>query len=130
MLHILLLLFSHYYPLPQPLLSLLYVYLLVLLVVCSGLLNDDQLGTIFKEVYGAREKWRNIGLIIGVKIGDLKVIRADHRDVDDCCQEMLYKWLTNSSERTWRILAEALENETVGFPNIAETIRKKYIENV
>ena len=62
-----------------------------------------------------RFKWYNIGIELGLEVGDLKTIEKDHSNCDDCFREMLTKWLNNCKpEPTWKALKQALESTPIG----------------
>ncbi len=90
-------------------------------------LSMNEFKVVFEEVYVARVEWKNFGLQLDVSYQDLNVIQYEYsHNVDDCFKSMLKKWLTSNGERTWRKLADALENRSVGFTNLANEIKEKF----
>ena len=77
-----------------------------------------ELSKCFMLTFAVAHKWQNIGVLLGVKYGNLKRIEADYRMCDDCLQEMLEEWL-NTDKPQWEQLAEAVEFFN---PNITEKI--------
>ncbi len=58
----------------------------------------------------------------------MNVIQYEHiHNDDDSSTEMLKIWLTWNGARTWRKLADALNNKTVGFPHLANTIMENTV---
>ena len=40
-----------------------------------------------------RAKWRFIGITLGIDVGTLDAIEANHRQVEECLTEMITTWL-------------------------------------
>ncbi len=103
-------------------------HFLVIKYICIlDTLSMKEFKVVFEEAFFAREQWKNIGLQLDVDYQTLNVIKHEHSHiVDDCFQDMLKKWLTGNGEKTWSKLARALENQTVGFANLADNVKEKY----
>ena len=75
-------------------------------------------------------KWYNLGLALGVRKGQLNVIRDSHKTsanpAEDCLREMLDEWLNNTDQPTWEDVAAALERKAVSKRRLAQTVRQKY----
>ena len=75
-------------------------------------------------------KWYNLGMALGVRKGQLNVIRDSHKTsanpAEDCLREMLDEWLNNTVQPTWEDVAAALEQKVVSRRRLAQTIRQKY----
>ena len=87
-------------------------------------LTIDDLVLIQTKVWSARQKWYNIGLQLGVKPTELDCIRQNYPNTDDCFTEMLKVWLRDASimNRTVKRLIMALQQETVGFGDVASSL--------
>ena len=88
-------------------------------------LTIDDLALILSKVWNARQKWYYIGLQLGVKPNDLDCIRQTYPNIDDCFTEMLKIWLrdVNTVKRTVNQLIMALQQETVGFGDLAISLQ-------
>ena len=100
-----------------------------IICVCVVELVPDNLKDIQDLVWDARTKWSNLGLELGIKIGDLEVIEQNCKsDIETCFKNMLLMWLRMVDPLpTWDSLVSALGKSSVGRKDLAENIRKKYI---
>ena len=90
-------------------------------------LTVEDLGKVYEELYEGREKWKNIGLKLGLNITMLNIIEKDRQyKTEPCCLDMLKEWLTNGTNRSWSALADAMESPIVSLSNIAAALRKRY----
>jgi hypothetical protein len=75
----------------------------------------------------AQPKWFNLGLAVGIDETKLKTIRLDFHTVEEQFTEMLSVWLRMSSpQRSWESLVTALKQPTVGFSDLAKSIKEKF----
>ena len=90
----------------------------------AGYLTINELDSVLKKVWEARNKWQNIGLALGVSQDDLDAIRVSNSDdADKCFAQVLAKWLRSCSRsKSWRVLADALRSPTVGYQCLANNI--------
>ena len=87
----------------------------------------SDLGDVLEEVFAVRAKWHNIGLKLKVDVGTLDSIGASHGGHDSKLREMLSVWLKGVKPRaTWGALVSALKSQSVGEPQLADTLEKKY----
>ena len=91
----------------------------------SNDLSDADLADIMELSFGARTKWYNIGLGLGLHYTILDGIAADSVTADTCFRKMLVEWLHSGKIRTWRALAEAMGKITVGRHDLKDEILKK-----
>ena len=80
-----------------------------------------------KELYSkASDMWEDIGILLGIKDGQLKQIRTDNaNDSRSCLREMLRIWLSRvDPPPSWSAIAEAVE--FLGDENLATHLRSKY----
>ena len=55
--------------------------------------------------------WKDIGLELNLPLDTLKAIRINHpHRVEDCCEDVLDRWLKSTPNATWRMLEVALTN--------------------
>ena len=89
-------------------------------------LSIKDLSKVFREVYGACNKWHNIGIELKIGANYLAAIRTKYRDdPDDCFSELLYTWLKRVDPKpTWDSLARALRSPTVNFGYLSEKVDK------
>ena len=87
-------------------------------------MNQD-LSTVFDEVYDAKAKWKVLGLKLGVHIGELGSIESMGSN-DDKLMTMLEKWLQSRKNVTWKELAEAMGADTVGREDLKQKLLVKY----
>ena len=80
-----------------------------------------------KELYTkVADKWEDIGVLLGIKDGQLKAIKSnDGRDSTSCLREMLRTWLSRvDPPPSWSAIAEAVE--FLGYENFASHLRSEY----
>ena len=81
----------------------------------------EDLSNIFEVVYSA--KWYDLGIMLKVKIETLDHLhREESRDPNYCLSKVLHDWLTSSTTKTMRALAEALGSGVVGRPDLKQKI--------
>ena len=81
-------------------------------------LNENHLCDVYRSVYGARAKWYNIGLELGIPSSELDTLRAQNGE--DALREVLKHWLQQiDPPPTWGRLLEALRSPTVGKQQLA-----------
>ena len=92
-------------------------------------LSIDDLLTVFHALYDASTKWNCIGLELGMHHSDLAAIKQRHReDPYECLEDLLAGWLKRSNPKpTWEAVVKALESRIVGFEQLAESIKEKYL---
>ena len=93
----------------------------------SGALTHDDLRQVFAKTYRARSKWPNVLLALGVDNATIATITSTHRDSDDAYRIGLSRWLSSGSG-TWKDMAEAMSDPTVGHQDIANDIEREYLQ--
>ncbi len=84
---------------------------------------DDDLLKIINRTWEARSQWYNIGLGLGISVGDLDTIYTNNQGIcGTCYRELFKKWLRNHHRPTWTLLAKALESPSVGMADLANRI--------
>ena len=86
---------------------------------------------IYSELWNIRAKWHNFGVALKIHPGELEAFHENHKHsntTEKCLFEVIKKWLhlkKPTPASVWGLLAEALEEQTVGEQHLAETLRKK-----
>ena len=86
-----------------------------------------ELKDLLKELYTkAADKWEDIGILLGIKDGQLKQIKSDNgNDSKTCLREMMRVWLSRvDPPPSWSAIAEALE--FLGDEELATQLSSKY----
>ena len=92
-------------------------------------LTIADLKTVYVATFAARNKWRNILLVLDVNEATIESIGVQYRDnPDDCYRKGLAEWL-NGGERHWRDVVEALSSPVVGYKDMARAIERDYIQS-
>jgi hypothetical protein len=96
---------------------------------CLGIGDLNEVLTMLQPV---SERWKELGLALGLKDPTINQIYAEDRgNISECKRKMLSSWLqwTDDCKATcnWRSLAEALKSRTVNHKPIAEAIQNKYL---
>ena len=89
------------------------------------LISED--GPPVKDVYSAlikvQDQWYDIGLQLDMEPGELKVIEKNYPSSKERLREMITQ-RRSQGNLTWELIAEALENPTVGQSQLAGEIKK------
>ena len=90
-------------------------------------LTEKDLLNVMEELADVRAKWYNIGLGLGVSVGTLDGIHAEHSNTSDCLRETLKKWLNSYPPHpTWSKVVEALRTKIVDKTRLATDLECKY----
>ncbi len=89
---------------------------------------DDDLTDVLEALDPVTDKWKIVGVILGVPVSKLNQIESDRARVDkECLIEMLTDWLNcnynteKHGEPSWRVLAKAVSSVSGRvFRDIAE----------
>ena len=93
----------------------------------KGFITLKDLKLVYRVTFDARNKWQNILLALDVSKATIESIGVTCRgNPEDCYREGLTEWLKGEAERSWRDLAEALSDPTVGHIDIARAIEREY----
>jgi hypothetical protein len=101
-----------------------------MLVLCIVDLVLDNLPKVLDLVLDISHKWYELGLQLGVKERDLKVIEHDYGDrahgAQTCLREVLSAWLKMiDPPPSWERLLSSVGHSTVGNPALTQEIRQK-----
>ena len=89
-------------------------------------LDEDDLGALYKALYPARNSYRSLGLLIGVKIGEIESIESNKTDPGDRLLAILSVRLNKAEPLIWNEIDSALRSECVDKSRLADKIKKKY----
>ena len=89
-------------------------------------LGEDDLGALYEALYPARNSYKSIGLLIGVKIGEIESIESNKTDPGDRLLAILSVRLNKAEPLTWNEIDSALRSECVDKSRLADKIKKKY----
>ena len=84
-------------------------------------LTIDDLREVRALLYPLRRKWYDIGIELGLRVGELDTIHAAGIDHGECLIKMLKLWLKSINPLpTWKALRDALKAEPVDEVELAE----------
>ena len=82
------------------------------------------------ELERVTDRWKYIGLALGINNDRLKKIERENKDLEDCLTDILDLWLKKVDgygEPSWELLARAVAHSSGGKnPALAEGIAQKY----
>lgn len=90
--------------------------------------NTPQLKDLMKELYSTvASKWEDIGIFLGIEIGQLKNLKCEERNnPQSCLREMLIVWLRRANPPSnWTDIIETLT--LIGEEQLASDLQKKYL---
>ena len=81
---------------------------------CAMTLTIDDLREVRKLLYPIKRKWYDIGIELGLRIGELDNIQAANSDHGECLIMMIKVWLKSINPLpTWKALGDAIKEEPV-----------------
>ena len=89
-------------------------------------LSKSDLGTLHSTLYPARNRYKPLGLQIGVEIDEIESIEAQHTNPSDRLLAILSFRLKKAEPITWSDIETALRLDCVGEGRLANSIQKKY----
>ena len=89
-------------------------------------LGEDDMGTLYEALYPARNCYKSIGLLIGVKIGEIENIESNKTDSGDRLLAIMSVRLNKAEPLTWNEIDSALRSECVDKSRLADKLRQKY----
>ena len=95
-------------------------------------LSIKDLKVLLPELYPARKKWYDIGLLLDVPVETLDAIQSENRDdLGACLREMLHFALKSRSPGlTWKMVTDTLNSVVVGEGQLGDTLVKKYCSDI
>ena len=92
-------------------------------------LTTDDLAKVRRLTFNACTEWYSFGLELGLSPTTLDIIQKDFKTTKDRFTDMLKRWLSMTNPPpTWERLIEALSENIVGLPDVAEQVKKE-LEN-
>ena len=89
-------------------------------------LGEDDLRVVFRALHPVAEKYKVLGVEMNMKMTEIKKIQRQCSDPDECLLEVLSVCLKQIPSLTWKDIDTALRSDTVGEPQLADRIRRKY----
>ena len=81
---------------------------------------------VYKRVIGAKTKWCDLGLALGLDNDTLDAIDIKYRGaVQDCLRQMIAKRLQSGGPLSWRDLCVCLRSPTVERCDVADKIEQE-----
>ena len=84
---------------------------------------------VFEEMYGARDKWQNIGGVFSLSDTTLTSIAQEESSTDGRLRRAIRAWLEmcgGTPSATWAEVARTRRNETVGRDDLARKVEEKF----
>ena len=90
-------------------------------------LGEDDLGALYEALYPARNSYKSIGLLIGVKIGEIESIESNKTDPGDRLLAILSVRFKKAEPRTWNDIYNALISKCIDESKLAKEIWTKHL---
>ena len=88
-------------------------------------LGEDDLGALYEALYPARNSYKSIGLLIGVKIGEIENIESNKTDSGDRLLAILSVRVKKAEPLTWNDIYNALRSKCIDESKLAKEIWAK-----
>ncbi len=85
---------------------------------------NTHLKEVLDKLIDVYDKWKELGLVLGVRNGKLKQIKNDEHNDKSRMWATIEVWL-KSSKATWNGLIKALEDQQVEEEDVAKAIKKE-----
>ena len=90
-------------------------------------LGEDDLGALYEALYPARNSYKSIGLLIGVKIGEIENIESNKADSGDRLLAVLSVRVKKAEPLTWNDIYNALRSKCIDESKLAKEIWAKHL---
>ena len=90
-------------------------------------LDEDDLGALYEALYPARNSYKSIGLLIGVKIGEIESIESNKTDPGDRLLAILSVRVKKAEPLTWNNIYNALISKCIDESKLAKEIWVKHL---
>ena len=92
----------------------------------SSSLKDDDLADLYEALLSVKNKYKYLGVIIGVSIDEIRSIESQYKDPGERLFEVLAARIRQSEPLTWKYIATVLRLDSIGEGKTADNIQKKY----
>ena len=93
-------------------------------------LREDDLGTLCEVLHPVNNKYKFLGLQIGVKKSEIDEIEAQYKNPGERMLEILSVRVKKTETITWNDIDAALRSHSVGEGKVADEIRKTYFSHL
>ena len=90
-------------------------------------LGEDDLGALYEALYPARNSYKSIGLLIGVKIGEIENIEGNKTDSGDRLLAILSVRVKKAEPLTWNDIYNALRSKCIDESKLAKEIWAEHL---
>ena len=90
-------------------------------------LGEDDLGALYEALHPARNSYNLIGLLIGVKIGEIESIESNKTDPGDRLLAILSVRVKKAEPLTWNDIYNALRSKCIDESKLAKEIWAKHL---
>ena len=90
-------------------------------------LGEDDLGALYEALYPARNSYKSLGLLIGVKIGEIESIESNKTDPGDRLLAILSVRFKKAEPLTWNDIYNALISKCIDESKLAKEIWTKHL---
>ena len=90
-------------------------------------LGEDDLGALYEALYPARNSYKSIGLLIGVKIGEIESIESNKTDPGDRLLAILSVRVKKAEVLTWNDIYNALISKCIDESKLAKEIWAEHL---
>lgn len=86
---------------------------------------------VLTELLAIATEWRDLALVLGVLLRDIKTISENHpRDVRRCVELVVDRWFQSQpTPLSWNTLCSALRHPLVSRSDVAQAIEQNYCQN-
>ena len=72
-------------------------------------------------------KWKYLAILLGLEMGTLRMLEANHHhSVRKCCLEMFKEWLQQGDTASWSKLVAALRHSAISEESLAERLERDH----
>ena len=91
------------------------------------IVDDKDVGFLMGQLYQYSYRWEDIGTALHFLPGELKNIRHNHQEVQQCFKEVFCQWVqwpttAHSQTPTMEMLRDALRSDLVGLGAVANQL--------
>ena len=90
-------------------------------------LGEDDFGALYEALYPARNSYKSIGLLVGVKIGEIESIESNKTDPGDRLLAILSVRVKKAEALTWTDIYNTLRSKCIDESKLAKEIWAKHL---